>query len=121
MKTGCYFTYQGPGRIGITVGSPRRVPAGFKLYRPLAPRRDMLMMPYGLFRATYFREILGPLDPQEQWDVLHVLSAEWEPVLLCFERPPFTSDNWCHRRMAAEWFGDRLGFDILELQVHSFE
>jgi hypothetical protein len=36
---------------------------------------------------------------------VHRLAGGAEPVLLCWERPPFTADNWCHRRMVAAWFG----------------
>ncbi len=42
MKTSSYFYYTGPGRIGITVGNPRGIPAGYRMYRQLAPRREML-------------------------------------------------------------------------------
>ena len=114
MKTASYFTYFGPGRIGITAGTPRRAPAGYRMYRQLAPRRNMLQLPYALFRDTFLREILGPLDPRKVAADLHELAGGHEPVLLCFERPPFTEANWCHRRIVAEWFKDSLGLDVPE-------
>jgi hypothetical protein len=40
---------------------------------------------------------------------------EYEPVMLCFEKPPFTVTNWCHRRMAAAWLERELGIEVNEL------
>ncbi len=85
----------------------------------------MLRLPYGHYRDIFFRDILGPLDPQKVADELQRLAGEHEPVLLCSERPTFDSNNWCHRRMVAEWFGDTLGLDVQELEqedlTHSME
>ena len=34
MKTGSWYTTRGlPGRVGISVGTPRGMPAGYRLYR----------------------------------------------------------------------------------------
>lgn len=115
MKTACYFTYFGPGRIGITVGSPRGVKAGYRLYRKLAPTWDMLPLDFVEFDKRYKDEILNPLDVPEVWQQLHELSEDSEPVLLCFERPPLTSDNWCHRRIVAKWFEEKLGVEVPEM------
>lgn len=112
MKTASYFTFFGPGRIGITAGTPRRTPAGYRMYRSLAPRRDMLRLPYKPFREIYIREVL---DPRKVVEELHELACRQEPVLLCFECPPLTATNWCHRRIAAEWFNEQLGLDVPEL------
>lgn len=83
------------------------------MFKPLAPRGDMLKMPYNVYRDIYFRSILGPLNPTEVWDHLHTLAGNDEPVLLCWEtlRRP---DDWCHRQMVAEWFGDQLGHNVEE-------
>lgn len=113
MKTASWFTWRGPGRIGISLGTPRGQPAGFRLYKILAPGRHMLTMPYAQYEPLY-RAQLTHLDPKKTWDDLHRLAAGAEPVLLCFERPPFHARNWCHRRMAADWFRDMLGEDVPE-------
>ena len=97
MKTASYYSFKGPGRIGITVGTPRGI-SGLVFFRALAPHRNMLK---GLTPEQYierFDDILRQLDPRETWDRLHELVAPLEPVLLCYERPPFTRENWCHRR-----------------------
>ena len=115
MRTASYFTYSGPGRIGITVGNPRRIAPGYQLYRGLAARREMLDLPQAEYRALYFGEILARLDPAQVVADLNRLAGEYEPVLLCFERPPFTESNWCHRRMVAEWLKAQLNIDVQEL------
>ena len=78
----------------------------------------MLKMGYSQYRDIYFGEILAPLDPQKVYDDLHEHAAGVDPVLLCWEKPPFdiTGDNWCHRRMVAEWFCNRLGVDVPEYE-----
>jgi len=117
MKTSSFRLYTGPGRISIARYAPRATPAGYRIFRALAPHGHMLKMPYDQYRDLYFREILGPLSPQLVWAQLHQLAGhEHEPVLLCWEtlKQP---DDWCHRRMVAEWFGDKLGEDVPELLI----
>ncbi len=46
MKTASYFTYHGPGRVGISLGRPRGI-SGYRIYRNLAPRGDMLKVRVG--------------------------------------------------------------------------
>jgi hypothetical protein len=118
MKTGSWSTYRGPGRVGISLGSPRGQPAGYRLYRALAPTRPMLVkMPREQYEPLY-EAILAKLDPRRVWDDLHQLAGDGvEPVLLCFEKPPFTDTNYCHRRMAAAWLERGLGVEIAELET----
>ena len=114
MKTASYYSFKGPGRIGITVGTPRGI-SGLVFFRALAPHRNMLK---GLTPEQYierFDDILRQLDPRETWDRLHELVAPLEPVLLCYERPPFTRENWCHRRLVADWFRATLGEVVEEI------
>ena len=118
MKTASFFTYTGPGRVSIARYAPRGTPAGFRIYKPLAPTQPMLKMAYEPYRDLYFGSILAPLDPQMVVDDLHEFAAGAEPVLLCWERPPFdiARSNWCHRRMVAEWIEDNLGLDVAEYE-----
>lgn len=116
MKTACYSKYRGLGRIGISIGNPRGIPAGYRMYKALAPRRDMLHLGQEEYREIFFREILGPLDPAQVVRDLENLAASAEPVLLCFEKPPFTPVNFCHRRMVAEWLKDTLGLNVPEYE-----
>ena len=114
MKTASFKTYTGPGRISIACWEPRGTPAGYRRYPALAPTREMMRMPEARYRDIYFRDIVGHLDAQVVWDDLHALAGGAEPVLLCWEKPPFSAANWCHRRIVAEWFADKLGVDIAE-------
>ncbi len=74
----------------------------------------MLKMDYDRYRCL-FESILGQLDAQTEWERLHELADGHEPVLLCFERPPLSPNNWCHRRMVAGWFGNELGHEVPEI------
>lgn len=113
MKTASFFSYQGPGRISIARFAPRGL-SGYRRYAALAPRQEMLRMPYEEYRPLYL-EILAGLDPKQVWDKLHALAAPAEPVLLCWERPPLTPTNWCHRRMVAKWLEEQLGIEVMEM------
>jgi|SRR5215470_6760548 len=127
MKTGCFFTYGGPGRISIARFVPRDIPDGYRVFKQLAPRRWFNSASHDEFEETFDRH-LRTLDPLKIWIELHELagvaaarepaagaSSLPEPVLLCWERPPLDHSNWCHRRSVARWFHDTLGKDVAEL------
>lgn len=117
MKTSNYFTYGGPGRVSVSRSVPRFTPPGYKLYRALAPGKWLYERKYKYdqraYRERYFGEILSPLDPQETYDTLCALVAPYEPVLLCWEDLT-KKEEWCHRRMIAEWFQEVLGIHVPE-------
>jgi hypothetical protein len=122
MKTCCFRLYTGPGRISIARWAPRNTPVGYRVYRPLAPGDwSRVILPSGRTRfcddasfAAGYAAQLAALDPQQVWRDLHNLAGHAEPVLLCWEVPPFTSRNWCHRRTVAEWFQRTLGVEVAE-------
>ncbi len=116
MKTASFFTYAGPGRVSIARFAPRGTPAGFRIYKTLAPGSWFNSVSKEEYERLYF-DGLAQLDPKETWDRLHDLAGGAEPVLLCWEKPPFDDKNWCHRRMVAKWFQDQLGVDVPELTV----
>jgi hypothetical protein len=115
MKTASFFTYTGPGRVAIARFAPRGTPAGFRMYKPLAPGAWFNSVDHDKYRELYFAQ-LAQLNPNEVVKALETLAAGHEPVLLCYEKPPFTASNWCHRRMAAEWFQTELGIEVAELE-----
>lgn len=117
MLTASFFTYRGPGRISIALYAPRGTPASFRIYKALAPTRDMLKLAFDPYFDLYHERILAPLDPAGVWRDLHALAGEHEPVLLCWERPPFSAGNWCHRRLVADWFHDHLGVQVDEFAL----
>lgn len=117
IMTSSWFSYFGPGRIGISRGVPRgKSISGYKRYVDLAPSREgMRIGNEARYRARFEKEILGELDPKK---VLEDLKAKWPEsdrlVLLCFEKPPFHATNFCHRRMVADWLKRELGLDVPE-------
>lgn len=114
MKTASFYTYTGPGRISIARFAPRKTPAGFRMYKPLAPGPWFNSVPEAEYRKLYFAQ-LALLDPLAVVKDLEKLAAGAEPVLLCYERPPFNSTNWCHRTMVAEWLKKESGIEVLEI------
>ncbi|WP_273522359.1 DUF488 family protein [Rhodosalinus sediminis] len=106
IYTASWFSYHGPGRIGISRGTPRYgVPPGYRLYKRLAPTRAILFESTGKadYEPRFYAEVLAPLDPEQVLADLARLAAPYDPVLLCFERPPFDEENFCHRHMVADW------------------
>jgi len=114
MKTASFYTYTGPGRISIARFAPRNTPAGFRIYKPLAPGSWFNSVPEHTYRVLYFDQ-LALLDLVAVEADLHRLAGGSEPVLLCYEKPPFSASNWCHRRMVAEWFEKELGICVTEI------
>jgi hypothetical protein len=115
MKTAAFATYTGPGRISIARFAPRNTPAGFRIYKPLAPGKWFNSVPEDVYRELYFDQ-LALLDSTAVVAKLHELAAGAEPVLLCYEKPPFHASNWCHRRMVAEWLKTELGLIVPEVE-----
>jgi len=99
-------------RIGISRGVPRRTPAGYRVYRTLAPGPWFNSVGPDEYYHRYRTEILAPLDPKIVADDLQRLAGGAIPVMLCFERPG--TGQWCHRAMAAEWLAEALGTPIPE-------
>ena len=100
-------------RIGISRGTPRRRPGGYRLYRALQPGawwRDCASNEE--FRQRYF-EILNRLCPQRVVVDLIRIAAGKTPVLLCWE-PPAHPFKWCHRGLASAWLADELGLEVRE-------
>ena len=114
MKTASWFTSLPDDhiRIGISRGAPRRMTAGYRRYKTLAPGPWFDSAGIDEYYSRYRTEILGPLDPHKVRDDLDRLAAGRIPVLLCYERPG--GADWCHRAMAAEWLAEALGTAIPE-------
>ncbi|WP_315360814.1 hypothetical protein [Neisseria bacilliformis] len=114
MKTSYYAKYKTkPGAIAISVRPPRWVKGKIPEYQQLAPN-FYFQIPYDEYLKK-FNAQLAKLDAQKVWDELHQLTGGVEPVLLCYEAPPFDKRNFCHRHMVAEWFKRELGKDVEEL------
>lgn len=121
MQTSSFFLYTGPGRVSIARFAPRGM-GGFRIFRALAPGKWFNEPPYNssydAYRKRYESEILKPLDPQVVHDKLHELAFPHEPVLLCWEKDPVCNpDEWCHRRIVADWFESELGIVVPEMKI----
>lgn len=122
MKTASWFTKlpDDHKRIGISRGTPRRMPAGYRIYRALAPGPWFNSVGIEEYYHLYRTEILGPLNPRTVADDLARLAGGLVPVILCYERPSpqatmlTGAGDWCHRAMAAEWLAEALGFVVPE-------
>lgn len=116
MKTACFFTYDGPGRISIARWAPKGF-SGLPVYRPFNPEADMLHLKNQEVYRRRYAAILARLDPAATWAQLHELAGGAEPVLLCWERPPFSARHFCHRRLVADWFQQRLQVTVPEIDT----
>jgi hypothetical protein len=94
-------------RIGVSRGVPRRMTAGYRVFRKLAPGPWFNSVGPVEYVQLYRAEILAPLDPRAVADELLAMAAGRVPVLLCFERP--NEGAWCHRALAAAWLAEALG------------
>jgi len=118
MQTTNFWQYPtGNNRIVISRAVPRSIEAGYKRYPKLAPGSWFKNHEYtnnqAAYRKRYIADILTPLDPAEVWEQLHQLAGGEEPILICWE-PLKKPGEWCHRRMVAEWFEERLGVTVPE-------
>lgn len=114
MKTSSWFTTlpENHVQIGISRGVPRRMAAGYRVFRKLAPGPWFKSVDVDEYDHLYRTEILGPLDPRVVAAELAAMANGGVPVMLCFERAGHGS--WCHRALAAEWLAEALGEPVPE-------
>ncbi len=114
IKTASWFT-QLPAdhqRIGISRSAPRRMEAGYRMFKALCPGDWFASVPPEEYYRRYQAEILARLDPKAVAAELHRLSGALTPTLLCYEKPG--GGDWCHRAMVAEWLSEALGEAVPE-------
>ena len=116
IKTGSWFVPLPSDhlRVGISRGTPRGQPRGFRRYTKLNPGPwfNSCATPEE-YIGLYATEILAPLDPRKVVAELQALAGDKVPVLCCFERAGGT--QWCHRSLAAPWLAQALHMDVSEL------
>jgi hypothetical protein len=100
-------------RIGISRGTPRRMVAGYRLYRKLQPGPWFNSVGVDEYIRRYQAEVLDPLDPVMVREDLEHLAGGRVPVLCCFERRG--GPRWCHRALVAGWFFNKLGLAVPEI------
>ena len=96
-----------------------RPPQGVQIaeFRKLAPNPAMLRWPRSRYEPQYLVMLEG-LDAQEVWDHLHRMAGGGEPVLICYEKPPYHEHYFCHRLFVAQWFKRELGHIVEEWQLN---
>lgn len=109
MKTGCFFTATGPGRISIARYAPPKF-RSLPRFPALAPGAWFKSVSQEEYVKRYIAQ-LAQLDAREVWDKLHALVAPHDPILLCWE----SALKFCHRRLAAEWMYRKLGTRVDEV------
>src|SRR5579884_1596976 len=114
MKTGCWFIQYPADHImvGISRMVPRKIPAGYRLCRKLAPGPWFNSVSVREYDSRYWAEVLAPLDPRVVAKEIIALSRGRTPVLVCYERAG--GPGWCHRALVAEWLADALGCPVPE-------
>lgn len=110
MKTSCFSVYRGIGRICIARYAPRNTPAGYRMYKTLAPGDWFNSVSTSQYIELYESEILGRLDARQVWNELHAITGGQEPILLCWEKP----GEFCHRQLVARWFRRELNILVGE-------
>ncbi len=99
-------------RIGISRGTPRGQPAGYRIYSKLAPGAWFNSVGAEEYYNRYRGEILAKLDPRQVMADLLEMAGGGVAVMLCFERAG--KGQWCHRAMAAEWLANAIGTPVPE-------
>lgn len=107
--------------VGISIGAPR-FPLGYELREQcyaLAPKGYMLKMEYEPYCEAYFKK-LEEIGVDKIIGIVQRLDHKARDedkslVLLCFEdiRKP---EQWCHRTLFAEWWKQKTGEIITELE-----
>lgn len=110
MQTSSYHLFRGPGRVAVSLGTPKWL--DLPVYRPLVPAGWMLQLDRDDYERAYSRQ-LAALDARQVVADLRALAAGAEPVLCCWEdlRKP---EEWCHRQMIAAWLERELGLQVPE-------
>lgn len=116
LVTASWFTPLPLGlvRVGISRGMPRGMPAGYRMYRKLAPGPWFKSVDESEYQRRYFKEVLGQLDPVAVIAELQALTDGAPAALCCFERA--NDDHFCHRAFVSAWLHEELGLSVREFE-----
>lgn len=115
IYTSCWYTTLPPEiqKIGVSRGTPRGYPAGYRKMMKLAPGPWFRSVSVAAYRQLYFDDIIVRLDPREIVNEIRDMSGGRDAALLCYEQPD-KPDDWCHRGYISAWLKDRLDLDVFE-------
>jgi uncharacterized protein YeaO (DUF488 family) len=92
-------------KIGISRGVPRGMPAGYRIFKTLAPGDWFNSVTAPEYVRRFKQEILGEIEPEETIAKLRKLSGGKTVVMCCYEKPSEIAEGktYCHRHIVAEW------------------
>jgi hypothetical protein len=102
-------------KIGISRGTPRRYPAGYRRMPELAPGPWFNSVTPAEYHRRFMAQ-LGALDARAVLQKLHDLGAGRDMALLCYEAP-HDPKAWCHRGQVSGWLKDELDLDVFEFST----
>lgn len=103
-------------RIGISRGTPRGLPAGYRRYPKLSPGKWFNSVTPTDYERLYAEEVLRKLDPRRVVDELVQIADGQVPVLVCYEKPDTPVEvDWCHRGLVSVWLHETIGLEVREL------
>lgn len=106
-------------KVGISIGKPKfnTVYEVKERILELAPEYDWLKLPYDIYKKKYIDK-LERIGVDMIIDILLYISQKYENkeiTLLCFEDIR-KEGQWCHRTIFSEWFKEKTGININELE-----
>ena len=107
MKTSYFSSKLWHGKNAVAIS--RGIPEWYKgrVYKALAPSWELVRIKdTEEYTRRYRNAVLNRLDPKKVYKDLGD-----DAILLCWEKP----DEFCHRRLVAEWLEEALGIKIPEL------
>ena len=100
-------------KIGISRGTPRGYPPGYRRMPELAPGPWFNSVSPEEYHRRFMAQ-LAQLDAREILARITAMSPGKEgAALLCYESPARASE-WCHRGQVAAWLHDKLAIDVFE-------
>jgi len=99
-------------RIGISRGTPRGQPVGYRRLPELAPGPWFKSVGADEYHRRYMAQLSG-LDPKAVLPKITDMAAGRDVALLCYD-PPNDPAKWCHRGQVAGWLHDALQLDVFE-------
>ena len=121
IYTASWFAKLDPAfvKIGISRGTSRRITAGYRLYKALAPGDWFNSVGPAEYIQRFNEEILAKLDPQAVVAKLNELAGDNTPVMVCYESAKniHSGDTYCHRHLVAKWLEQSLDIGVDEYAV----
>lgn len=99
-------------KFGISRGTPRGTPAGYRKYMKLAPGSWFNKVSPQEYQKRFQVEMLDQLDPERVVRELLDFADGKVPVLVCYEAP--NKPDWCHRGLVSLWLKQTIDLDVFE-------